>query len=357
MLRSRAPTVAMVLAVVLASAAGAAADGAAPLALPRPGPHARPQGFDPVEQNARCEECHADIAAEWRASQHRTAWSDPVFQAAYAVERETFCRDCHAPEYDSNNQSARHLGVGCVTCHVQGETKSSIVGARALAETDDRHAVAGDARMANRNACAACHQFEFLKPQDAAMQSTLEEHADSPYAAVSCQSCHMPKTKGAAGTAHKSHRFRVQGDRDLLRAALEITPERADQRTFVLALRANKVGHAVPTGDMFRRIEVRARLDAGPSARSVVLARRFRITPTDRGPTRIQVGDDRVPANGDVRRVELRFPEEIAGRDVLWQVVYQRMDADMAELFGVDSKKDEIVLAEGTWQAKKKVER
>lgn len=344
----------LIVAVAVASAAGVWADVSAP-SLPRPGPQARESGYDPVEENARCEGCHTEIAAEWRGSQHRTAWDDPVFQAAYAVERQAFCRECHAPEYDPRHEpaEARHTGVGCVTCHVQGEPKSLIVGARSLAAKGDRHGVVGDPRMASSRACAACHQFEFLQPQESAMQSTLEEHAASPYAAASCQSCHMPSVSGSDSARHKSHRFRVQGDQDLLRSALSVSAQSAEERSLVLALRTNKVGHAVPTGDMFRRLEVRARIDGGPRARPVVLARRFRMTPTERGPARLQVGDDRLPANGEAREVVLRFSEDIAGREVIWQVAYQRMDAGMAELFGIDPEKDEVIVAEGTWKPKK----
>src|SRR5574343_638477 len=48
--------------------------------------------------NEPCEGCHAEIAAEWRGSEHHTAFTDPVFQRAYGVEPLPFCRRCHAPE-------------------------------------------------------------------------------------------------------------------------------------------------------------------------------------------------------------------------------------------------------------------
>ncbi len=45
--------------------------------------------------------------------------------------------------------------------------------------------------------------------------------------------------------------------------------------------------------------------------------------------------------------VELVFPAPVAARAVRWEVVYQRMDSAMAELFGVDPAADEVIVAEG----------
>ncbi|HSN99687.1 MAG TPA: hypothetical protein VLS89_15435, partial [Candidatus Nanopelagicales bacterium] len=81
---------------LLAGLAGFGAWYASPTgALPRA---ARSAASDPVRENRACERCHADIAGEWRGSQHRSAFTDPMFQAALAVEPKAFCRNCHAPE-------------------------------------------------------------------------------------------------------------------------------------------------------------------------------------------------------------------------------------------------------------------
>src|SRR5688500_570709 len=87
-------------------------------------PHAaRSSARDPVAENARCESCHREIAAEWRGSQHQTAFTDPTFQAALAIEPKAFCRNCHAPEDPnaSRPDGPHTLGIGCVTCHLQAE--------------------------------------------------------------------------------------------------------------------------------------------------------------------------------------------------------------------------------------------
>jgi hypothetical protein len=320
------------------------AAGAEQERLPGPAPQDREAGFDAAAENARCESCHADIAAEWRGSLHHAAWDDPLFLTAYVIEPQAFCRGCHAPEGDPEvmpSEAARRLGVGCVTCHVQG---GDVVGVHARSGGD--HGVRGDARLATAAACDGCHQFEFPVAQDAPMQGTGEEHAASPHAGESCQSCHMKRVADADGREHTRHDFRVFGDRDLLASAVVARAARSGDRAIAVTLRTGAVGHAVPTGDMFRRLEVRARAgtDAAPPA---ILARRFRFVDGPEGRERRQIGDERLPASGAPRVVTLAFDAPIAAREVRWQVVYQRMAEDMATLFGVDPAADEIIVAEG----------
>lgn len=336
---------------VVAAALGARASTPPP--LPGPAPQARPAGHDAAAENRACEACHADIAAEWRGSLHHRAWDDPVFQTAYALEQIAFCRGCHAPEADPSTvppEAARRLGVGCVTCHVPA---GDIAGARALAAAPGRHAVRGDARLATAAACAGCHQFDFPEPQRAPMQGTAGEHRASPHASESCQQCHMPLVQGAGGKQHRSHDFRVLGDTAMLRSAVKASARRDGERAVTVTLAAARAGHAVPTGDMFRRLEVRARVagEGGPAATSAVLGRRFVMMPGPSGARRLEVGDDRLPATGEAREVRLPFPEAIAGRAVRWEVAYQRMDAGMAALWGVDPAADEVILAEGALPA------
>src|SRR5689334_7744989 len=93
-----------------------------PLRLPGPFWSAAPRrAEETVALNASCEGCHADIAAEWRASQHHVSFTEPFFQRALAIEPMPFCRGCHAPEADPRvppPPSLAELGVGCITCHL-----------------------------------------------------------------------------------------------------------------------------------------------------------------------------------------------------------------------------------------------
>src|SRR5437867_1735558 len=118
---------AALFAAALAAAAGAGVGGARGATgertepLPGPARSEAARSNDPEADNKACEHCHADIAREWRGSLHAGAWTDSVFQQAYAIEPVAFCRGCHAPEADPSAEpprGAQHVGIGCTTCHV-----------------------------------------------------------------------------------------------------------------------------------------------------------------------------------------------------------------------------------------------
>ena len=337
--------------LVLAIAGGAAgASASPPRRLPGPAPQGRAAGTDPREENRACEACHEDEAREWRGSLHQRSWDDPVFLASYAVEPTAFCRKCHAPETDPTGvpeEGARRLGVGCVTCHVSG---GEVTGPRE--RKGGAHPVRGDARLAGEGACAGCHEFDFPTAaptsNGAPMQGTVSEHQASAHASESCQKCHMAKVRGEGGKLHKSHDFKVVGDVAMLRSAVKAKAARTTEREVTVTLAAQNVGHDFPTGDLYRRLEVRARgSGAGSAARSATLGRRFSMVRSATGLTRVPVGDDRLPGSGAPREVRLRFDEPIDARELRWEVVYQRMDPGLARVLGVDPAKDDVVVAEG----------
>jgi hypothetical protein len=344
----------VVFAFALALVRPPVARGDAPPELPGPAPRARAEGYDVAAENARCEGCHEDVAEAWRGSLHRLAWVDPVFAAAYVIEPLPFCRGCHAPESDPRKtptQAARDVGVGCVTCHVEG---GEIIGVRAVsAHGPGTHAVRADPRLATDEACASCHEFEFPSRRGALMQGTVSEHRESRHAGMSCQTCHMKPEANAKGVVRRGHGFSASKDPALLRSALAASAARKTERSIAVTLRATGAGHAFPTGDMFRRLEVRAFAqgdDDKPmkSAPPVILERVFRAAPmAGGGVDRVEVRDDRVPASGAPRDVVVLFPEPIEGQKVAWEVVYRRMGPAMAAAFGVDMKSDEVVVARG----------
>jgi hypothetical protein len=347
------------LGFVLAFAVGSGGDarGDAHPRLPGPSPRGRAEGYDARAENARCEACHEDVAAEWRGSLHQRAWTDPVFTSAYVLEPIAFCRGCHAPEADARSsppEGARAVGVGCVTCHVED---GEIIGARGRAPSGEVHGVRADPRLATTAACASCHEFDFPRRQGALMQGTVTEHRQSRHADSSCQTCHMKASRGPSGKPRRDHRFAAHDDPALLRSAVEARAAGRSERTITVSLRAGRVGHAFPTGDMFRRLEVRASavdMEGKPSfaAPPVVLERVFRADVGGNGADRVEVRDDRVAASGEERDVVLTFPESIDGRTVRWEVAYQRMGHAMAASFGVDQASDEVVVARGTLDGK-----
>jgi hypothetical protein len=314
--------------------------------LPGPGPQQRLTGFDAVAENEACVRCHAEIGAEWNGSLHRKAWDDEVFLAAYVFEPTAFCRRCHAPEIDetlSEPDPSRHLGVGCVTCHVLDE---NVLGKRSLPRSQDVHATFAEPRIASSAWCSGCHEFAFPQPQPALMQSTLAEHRESNYADRSCQECHMPLVTQGTTPPHRSHTFSVQTDAALLRSAVSGQARRSGSRGITVSLRVAEAGHAVPTGDLFRRLEIRAQVGT-MKASPMVLAREFRRDRSASGDRRLQIGDTRLAADGTPAEVDLIFPQPLGVEPIHWQVVYQRMGPHEAMLFGVDVASEETVVASG----------
>lgn len=241
--------------------------------------------------SARCTSCHEAAAASWRHSAHAKAWSNEVFQAAYRVEPQAFCRGCHAPLSDPSRAPtalAAQEGVSCVACH-----------AKPHAERVDGTAV-----------CARCHEFAFPGPAPVAraptfMQTTVREHRQSVDGATSCADCHMRKQASGA----RDHGVIV--DAALVRSGLSVTV-RASRTTAGIRVRfelSARAGHAVPTGDMMRRLELRTWVDGGPVVRAE-LARVFADVREGARSARVEVMDTRVPADGRtlVRELELSGP-------------------------------------------------
>ena len=230
-----------------------------------------------LEQNAACERCHASIAETWRGSLHARSATDPVYLRAFAIEPLPFCEGCHDPHRD------RTIGTGCVTCH-------------------DAH----DGQLRAR-ACADCHEFPFPDGRGK-MQLTATEHARSSRSGTACAACHMPREGG-----HASHRFAASRDPELLRRAATITAARFEDVVMVTLAR-REAGHALPTGDIFRRLRVTARTTGDDeTAIEVFLGRKTKL-----GEDR----DDRPFASGDDRaEVRLRVRSEVT-----WSVVYERVE-------------------------------
>ncbi len=188
------------------------------------------------------------------------------------------------------------------------------------------------------------------------MQDTLAEHRASTLSGVECRDCHMPLVEGKDGKLRRSHDFSVIDNPALLRSAVNVAAQRSADSALALELSAGAVGHSFPTGDMFRRLEVRAEvLDAEGrvvmTAPPVRLARRFGDVPASDGSTsmrRVELVDTRVPPPGlGSRNVTLRFPGSTERLSVRWEVAYQRMDHAMAASFDVDQAQDEVVVARG----------
>lgn len=175
---------------------------------------------------------------------------------SHAETNSPWCLECHQADPD---------GVGCVSCH--GPT----------------------ARL-----CADCHQFDL--PVDlggpssgVAAQDTVAEWGRS-----------TAKTRGEGCTdCHDPHRVRGGRDASLLRETLQVRVVRSATGV-VATVTADGAGHAVPTGDPFRRL------------RLVVCADLACTVP--RGEAWLQRRLERAPDRSWVVSTDTRIPPPTTGR-------------------------------------------
>jgi hypothetical protein len=183
-----------------------------------------------VAASAPCGSCHAEETQSWESSLHHRAFTDADFRASFAREPQPFCVGCHAPLAKSKDDPRVADGVSCTACHA---TSRDAGDGRGL------HPVGAAKR------CESCHDFQ--DPTGAlALQKTGAEHARSAFRDVGCASCHLPG---------RDHRFAASRDLALLRRAVELDV-RAAGSTVEVIVRPQGVGHAFPTGDLFRRVRL-----------------------------------------------------------------------------------------------------
>lgn len=335
-----------------------------PAQLPGPAPRGRTPEHA-AELNGTCEGCHAEIAREWRSSLHARSHTDAAYQRALAIEPLAFCQGCHAPEADPRKpvpDSVASIGVACVTCHVLdgdivagADRRSPLSGASAqTGASGAAHPVLRDGRLGATSACAGCHEFAF--PDGSArrvpelMQSTVSEHARSAQSDQACADCHMPTAEGGL-VSHRSHAFVGGRDAALVKSAVEVTARLTDGSTVSVSIAPRKLGHAFPTGDLFRRVEVSAEA-IGPEWQVVAADRRYLTRHWVREPSplgivlRRAVSDDR-PLATPVE-VQFQLGERAVGLPIVWRVAYQRVAHPRAEHETDSAVEGEIELASGT---------
>jgi hypothetical protein len=285
---------------------------------------------EPLPSEAECRECHPEVTAQWQRSRHRSAFQNPDFQRSLAREPLDFCRHCHAPglvrEPPLPAAEAEALGVGCLDCHAGRDT---ILTGRPTTDASvpaAPHALTAIDGFATQT-CARCHEFEFppttRQTPGTMMQLTMREHRASGFADRSCASCHLPGG---------DHSLASSRDDDAIRRAVTITTRREGDDLLV-ELVPNAIGHAFPTGDLYRRVEIHAERQI--DGRAIASATRYldrewrpwrfrdaRLNPAFHDP----IVDDRV-IGPTLVRLELDVSPEQPGGELVWWVDYERVDA------------------------------
>jgi hypothetical protein len=261
-------------------------------------------------------------------------------------------------------EPAAKLGVGCVTCHVvAGELLAAPARAEARAPVRAAkaapHPVFRDARLDGSVACAGCHEFEFpdrnARKSPELMQSTVSEHARSAQGDRACASCHMPAV-GPGGVPHRSHAFRGGHDRGLVESAVVVQAERAGALVRI-TITPRELGHAFPTGDLFRRLEVSAEA-VGPEWQVVASQRRYLMRHWQREPSPFGVvlrrvtQDDRPLATPVL--IELPLGAKASNLPIAWRVAYQRVEHPRSDNEQDSSVEGEIDIASGRLETERK---
>lgn len=298
--------------------------------LPAPATEAYARGAREADDDA-CRSCHVTEARTHARSLHAGAFSDAAFQEGYRLEAKPVCRACHAPEADPRaapDAFASTRGVTCVTCHRPDPSGPVLASDRRARGAP--HPLARVRDFGTR-ACAGCHEFAFPGAETLGerglVQKTLTEHARSRFADRTCAACHMERA------SHDVSAFRAD-----LASAIDVAARREDERvTFVLAPR--DVGHALPTGDLFRSVVVRVLGPRGPAERS--LGRTFAAKRVGDAVARVEQADARLDG---VSRVVLPAPR---GVPLPWQVLLRRgLAVEQAPPFA-ERVASEVILAEG----------
>lgn len=255
-------------------------------------------GQGPTLSARECQPCHEREYQQWSGSRHARAWSNSLFTASFAESGASGCVNCHAPlteqraqhfQGEATKPSLLEEGVNCAACHLR---EGTLLTRRQPSDAAlEAHPMRQEPALGTADFCGGCHEFPFPEHVTGPlMQGTLTEWRASTAARQdqNCQSCHMPE--GA-------HAFPGGHDVDFVRGALEVTWSRASPLKACAVVRAKNVGHALPTGDLFRRLRLRLCEDAACErpVRQRWLSRRIIATS---GST-LRETDTRIPANGE----------------------------------------------------------
>lgn len=213
-------------------------------------PRAYPAGED-------CGSCHTREQHTWAASRHAQAATNPAFRVAFAAGPRDWCLTCHAPLSATQGPGALGEGVSCAACHLRGKT---VLAARAPSEqARSVHPIVEEPRLRTADFCARCHQFDApvraslehenrFVPSGTPLQDTFSEWRASSFApSTPCQGCHMREG---------SHAFPGGHDAALVRGALGVEVWAVEPMRVLVTVRSRGVGHALPTGDPYRRLVV-----------------------------------------------------------------------------------------------------
>ncbi len=236
-------------------------------------PHVFSKGLMPIkwegnlESSKDCGVCHKEIYAEWETTRHKVAFTNELYRESHEREPLTWCVNCHAPMMKANgdlekieDRVFKEEGISCIVCHKRGD---KILTAR-IPSKPQEHKYIEVKEMRRSEFCENCHQFNFpvgtgnvphknFKYSAQPMQNTFTEWQMSYfYGKETCQDCHMKPKDG-----YKTHSFPGGHNRDYLENTFSVNLEKISNSDVKLTVTAKRLGHAFPTGDLFRTLIIK----------------------------------------------------------------------------------------------------
>ncbi|MFK7928952.1 MAG: multiheme c-type cytochrome [Myxococcota bacterium] len=280
-----------------------------------------------------CGGCHPGQYQQWRTSRHSKSATNAIFRTSWERRPDGWCLSCHAPRPEQQVDLLGHLarpgipqrvledppgqawkdGVDCLACHRDGDRLRTATPPSATAQA--MHPIAQDPTFGTELACSGCHEFAFQNHTPALpftqgpnlTQSTVTEWRTSRafQRGQVCQDCHMGEHGHGMPGGHSPA---------FVRAALSVqaTRQGSDLR---VQITPTSVGHAVPTGDPFRRLELHMCVDSACAEPRIAQLAHRSVRRTDTTWTIHR--DDRVPVD---EALVWAVPIETAQE---WRLVYR----------------------------------
>ncbi|MBC8327700.1 MAG: hypothetical protein ISR76_04315 [Planctomycetes bacterium] len=218
-----------------------------------------------LASSRQCLECHADVAAEWQASHHSIAYTNPEVVKLSQDFRNEECLACHAPrpvllfapgERVLARASERALGVDCLACHAHPDGGVATSNPRPSAKAPCRPRTTP--RIQDVDHCGSCHNQHATVEQWRASPAEIE---GQPIKGDGCLHCHMPVAWRAGGRQGSDHSFRAGHDLGALQQAVRLTGE---WRAGALVRLVNfGAAHNFPTDERSRAADLQLRWRQG----------------------------------------------------------------------------------------------
>jgi hypothetical protein len=263
-----------------------------------------------IETAKDCGRCHSDIYNNWLTSRHRVSHSNELYQYSFKLEPLEWCENCHAPlrEKNSNNLFLANEGISCNVCHIRDQ--KVIVATKPKFDVNSYHDYIELKEFGSAELCKSCHDFNFptwqtfksnskhIEFSNLSMQGTFDEWNESSFKSESdCIDCHlMPGTK-------KSHTFFGGHSSVELSNSFLIKSYYVSANTIAVEVISLRIGHAFPTGDLFRALKLKLFSTKGKLIKEIVLSKKYRVTtPGERKENespKLLIADTRIPPPKD----------------------------------------------------------